>query len=95
MNIQDISHITRPIFQKYNIKKAALFGSYARGDVSGHSDIDLLVELPDKIDYFDYLDIKQDLQEGLHKDVDLVQYRLIRPELQDEILENAVPIYQA
>jgi len=32
-----------PIFQRYRIQKAILFGSYARGDESRRSDIDLIL----------------------------------------------------
>ncbi len=33
-----------PVFQRYNVKKAVLFGSYGKGTATGKSDIDLLVD---------------------------------------------------
>ncbi|MDO8610783.1 MAG: nucleotidyltransferase domain-containing protein, partial [bacterium] len=35
-----------PILLKYRVKRASLFGSYARGDFNDKSDIDILFEPP-------------------------------------------------
>lgn len=56
--------------------KAYLFGSYSRGEADIDSDIDILVEL----DYsqrigWDYFVMKDDLEERLHKKVDIVSSR--------------------
>ena len=51
-----------PIFKQYPIKRAALFGSYARGEQRAESDIDLILdyefsnELPDFLDFWDELE---------------------------------------
>ena len=37
---EEIKAITKPIFEKYQIKKAYLFGSYARGEATTESDIE-------------------------------------------------------
>lgn len=55
------------------VLKAYLFGSYVRGEAGKGSDIDILVEL----DYQPgigmlFLRMKEDLEELLHKQVDLV-----------------------
>ena len=49
-----------PVFQRYKIQKAILFGSVARGEPSHHSDVDLiLVQRTDKrfFDRYDGLDV--------------------------------------
>jgi len=33
----------RPILQRYGVRRAILFGSMARGDLSRHSDVDLIL----------------------------------------------------
>lgn len=55
------------------VKKAFIFGSYARNDADKDSDVDILVEL----DYSQHIGLgfvkmKLDLEEQLHKRVDLV-----------------------
>jgi len=42
---QELVDKLTPIFKQYPIKRAALFGSYARGEQSSESDVDVLVEL--------------------------------------------------
>ncbi len=52
----------KAILIKYDIKKAGIFGSYARGDArEGYSDIDLIVE-PAKNDLFELSALKADLE---------------------------------
>jgi predicted nucleotidyltransferase len=55
------------------VSKAYLFGSYVRGEAKTGSDVDILVEL----DYTQpvglvFVQMKLDLEELLHKEVDLV-----------------------
>ncbi|MGI6715774.1 MAG: nucleotidyltransferase family protein [Eubacteriales bacterium] len=38
-----LKEIIKPILRKYNAEKALLFGSYARGDATEKSDIDLVI----------------------------------------------------
>ena len=42
---QELVDELTPIFMKYPIKRAALFGSFARGEQTDESDLDILVEL--------------------------------------------------
>lgn len=39
--MKDITDNIIPVLKKYGVKKAALFGSYARGDFDDQSDIEL------------------------------------------------------
>lgn len=61
-------------FAKKPIKKAFLFGSYARNQQTDQSDIDILVELDYEkgADFFLFLDMQEELSELLAKKVDLV-----------------------
>jgi predicted nucleotidyltransferase len=60
--------------EKYDIIKIGLFGSAARESMIEESDIDVVVELG-KPDLFNLIGIKQDLEEQLHRSVDIVRYR--------------------
>ena len=94
MNIQTIQSTTADIFQKYHVRKAALFGSAARGDDRSDSDIDMLVELPERASLFDFINLQLDLEDALGKKVDLVEYVMIKPALKPFILNDQKPIYQ-
>ena len=46
-DVYDIDEIKRrlePVFRQYGVRKAILFGSYARGEARPVSDVDLLVD---------------------------------------------------
>jgi len=93
MTIQQIKNIATPILQRHKVTKAAIFGSMADGTFTDKSDIDILVELDDSYSLLDFVGIKLDLEEALHRSVDLVEYRAVKPALKKYILENPVPIY--
>lgn len=59
---------------KDNIIRIGLFGSAARGELGEKSDIDIVVQLRTQ-DLFDLIGIKLDLEEQLHRQVDIVSYR--------------------
>lgn len=60
--------------ERYSILKIGVFGSAARDDMREESDIDVVVELAEP-DLFKLIGIKQDLEEQLHRTVDIVRYR--------------------
>ena len=80
------------ILKNNGIKKAGIFGSYARGEQKKLSDVDILIKTPKKTDLYDFIGIKQELEDALHKRVDLVDYKLIRPEIRDRILQDEVKV---
>lgn len=80
------------ILKKYGVKKAGIFGSFVRGDQKKNSDIDILADIPKKINLFGVVGIKLELEDKLGRKVDLVQYKLIRPELKKVILDQEVKI---
>lgn len=90
MNIQTIKHLSLPVLKKYGVLRASLFGSAVRGEMNKSSDIDILVELPQDVHGYDYVALKVDLQEELEsalgKNVDIVEYNLIKPALKEYIL---------
>lgn len=93
MDIQTIQQKTTPLFQNYNVKRASLFGSTARGENRPDSDVDILVEMPEKSRLFDFLALQTDLEEILVKKVDLVEVNEIRPRLKPYILRDLKPLY--
>jgi predicted nucleotidyltransferase len=57
---------------QYPIVRLGIFGSAARNRITDNSDV--VVELA-KPDFFMLIGIKQDLEELLHRPVDIVRYR--------------------
>ena len=82
-----------PILRKSGVKKAGIFGSYARGDQSKRSDIDILIEVKGrKFSLFDLVALENKLKDSLEMDVDLITYNGISPLLRERILREEVKI---
>ena len=67
MTIEAIKDIVTPILLKNKVKKAALFGSMASQSYSDESDVDILVELDESHSLLDFIGIKLELEDALHK----------------------------
>ena len=80
------------ILKKYNIRKAGIFGSYARGEQKKNSDVDILVKIPRNMGLINFVHVKNELEDKLGKKIDLVSYDGIHPLLKNEILHNEVKI---
>ena len=87
---ESIKKTVSPILKKYGVKRAAIFGSTARGNAKNDSDIDILIEFNGSL--FGFISLKFALEKKLHKKVDLVEYKAINPNLKESILENQVRI---
>ena len=71
---QEIKNITKPIFEKYNIKKAYLFGSYARNEAKSDSDIDIMIVKKDSkiITLLNLTEFEEELENALKKKIDVI-----------------------
>lgn len=79
------------ILRENGIKKAGIFGSYARGEQRRTSDIDLLIEAKKgKFSLFDLVGLEMELKKALKKNVDLLTYKGINPYLKDRILKEEI-----
>ena len=86
-NLQLVIKKIIDILVKYKVKKAGIFGSYARGEQKKDSDIDVLIEPPKGMG-FEFVGLAFELEERLGKRVDLVTYNGISPYLKKYILED-------
>ena len=87
MKLLHIRKLVVPVLKREGIKKAAIFGSYARGDQTKESDIDILIEFHGNL--IELVGLELELKKILRKDVDLVTYSGINPLLKDKILKEA------
>ena len=70
--IEQIKSIAAPIARSYGVKSLSLFGSYARGEATESSDIDILVDCGAIRSAFEMGGLYADLSDGLGKPLDLV-----------------------
>ncbi len=69
-----IRMLIQPIAKKYNLNKVYLFGSYARGDATIGSDIDLMIEDEHSKSFREYQMISENFRKATGKEIDLVEY---------------------
>ena len=91
LEINKLTPKIRKILKKNKIKRAGIFGSYARGEQKKDSDIDILVEPPKGIG-FGFVGIQFELEDKLGKKVHLVTYKYIHPSIKKEILSEELRI---
>ncbi len=90
----EIERILSPVFSEYPVKKAILFGSYAKGLAEPNSDVDILVDSGLKgLSFFGLL---EDVSTALDKNVDLLDITQIEPDsnIHLEIVKSGVVIYE-
>lgn len=95
MHPSDLLEAATPVIKvlaaERGYRRLAVFGSVARGEAQSTSDIDLIVESPTGTSSFDFLRFKQLLERVLGREIDLVDYGGLRPQLDDDIrLEAAI-----
>ena len=94
LTIEQITKKCEPIFKKYNINYAYLFGSYAKGAENPNSDVDILVQ-SETCTGLKFYELLETLRENLCKKVDLLDFAQLKNNetLFNEILATGVKIY--
>jgi len=83
-----------PLLKKFGVKRASIFGSFARGEAKEKSDIDILIEFDDGKSLLDLIRLEIELEKRLKRKVDLLTYRSLHPLIRKRILEEEVKIYE-
>jgi len=76
----------------HGVANVRVFGSLARGEGVEGSDLDLLVTLENGRSLLDIVGLKQDIEDLIHRPVDVVTERALSPYLRERVLLEAVPL---
>jgi len=85
-----IIHKHQADLDQFAVKSLAVFGSVARGEATESSDVDLLVEFNRPIGLFEFIRLKNHLENLIGFKVDLVTPDALHPALRKSILSEAV-----
>ena len=93
---QSIVNKLQIFFPAYPVEKAWVFGSYARGEETSKSDVDVMVRFikDARVSLFDYAGIMIDLEKTLRKKVDLVTEDGIMNFARQSINNDKILIYE-
>ena len=92
--INEIKNKRTPIAKIYGIERMSLFGSYARGEAKGDSDVDLYIErgrLKSLLQYFAFID---ELENALDCHVDVVTTGIEDKTFLSKIMQEGVLLYE-
>lgn len=93
-SIPEIKAIVAPLAEKYGAERIFLFGSYARGDMTGSSDIDLRID-KGAIRGLALAGLLVDLEDALGIPVDLIPTTSLDEKFLTAIQPDEVLLYEA
>lgn len=98
-SLEEIKAIVAPIAEQHGVDRVYLFGSYARGEATAQSDIDLCIDAAAIRGLFAMGALYADLEEALNKRLDIVTVRSLKYNTDaaflDNIRKDRVLIYEA
>ena len=91
--IDTIKSILTPVFVKYDIKQAVLFGSFAKGCANENSDVDLLVD--SRLKGLRFVGFTEAVRQAVDRPVDVIDVSHIEKgsRIDKEIRLTGVTIY--
>ena len=92
--VSQLESLLRPVFESNGVRRATLFGSYAKGSASPASDVDLMVD--SGLRGLAFFGLLEDVCQSLGCDVDLIDSTQILPDsrVAQEIRRTGVVIYE-
>lgn len=89
-NVMDkLATVADKLRRRYTVSRIGVFGSHARGDHNGASDVDVLVEFAEPT-FDNYMDLKFELEELFQRPVDLVMADSVKPRLRSIIAKEVI-----
>lgn len=95
MNFSDLHLDVAPLCKTYGVKTMAVFGSFARGDATNDSDLDVVVEFAGEDRLFDrFMGLKETLEASTGRTVDLLTEGSLRnPVLLRIVKREQLPVW--
>ena len=93
-SVREIENILHPVFAGYGVRRAVLFGSYAKGQATTRSDVDILVD--SGLRGLAFFGLLEGVASTLDVPVDLIDVSQIESgsQIELEIQRTGVSIYE-
>jgi hypothetical protein len=92
--ISSYKNVLAGFFKDQPVKRAYLFGSFARGENKSESDLDVLVELEPGIGLFKFISIQNQLEIALNIHIDLVSANGLSSKIKPYIDSEKILVYE-
>lgn len=91
--LEQLHDMIVPLVERYGMRRASIFGSYARGEADADSDIDVLLDGGESFRPINVFAVAEDLYEMSGKRVDVYELReLDEGPFRDTVLREAVAL---
>ena len=93
-SVPELQAVLSPVFQAHGVKRATLFGSYAKGSATARSDVDLLVD--SGLRGLAFFGLLEHVSEVLDTPVDLIDVSQVveGSEIEKEISKSGVALFE-
>ena len=78
--------------KRFKVETIDIFGSYARGEQTEKSDVDVLVTYSEGADLLLVAGLRHYLRRKLHVKVDVVSKKFLNPTIKDQVLKESIPV---
>lgn len=95
VTVETIKEVVATLAEQYGAERVYLFGSYARGEETQDSDVDLRVDIGGIADLYEFSALISDLEEMLGLSIDLLDSESIPPWMLLEIEKDQVLLYES
>ena len=95
LTIDRIREVVSRLGNKYGVKSAYLFGSYAKNTATENSDVDLMVDMGSFRRYRDYFHFCDELEKELGTEVDVTSEDGLNPGIFELIKNDRILLYGA
>lgn len=94
--IDEIKEALKEIMKKFDVKRAILFGSYAKNKPTSKSDIDLVVDSEGKLLNIFFYGLLEDLVQKMQKNIDLFEISEIEKDsaIYHDIQREGIVVYE-
>ncbi|MDO8872588.1 MAG: nucleotidyltransferase family protein [Methanoregula sp.] len=88
--LSSLKKLKGEVSREYSVKTIGVFGSVARDEQTGISDIDLLVEFSKPVGFVTFMRLENFLSERLGNQVDLVTSDSLKPVIRQDVLSEVI-----
>ncbi|MCL1833243.1 MAG: nucleotidyltransferase domain-containing protein [Leptospirales bacterium] len=94
--VDEIRDMLFPVFSSEPIYRAILFGSYAKGEATDNSDIDIVIDSRGELHGLDFFAVLDGIVETLNKPVDLIEISEIKHDapILEDIRQEGIVLYE-
>ncbi|PSB27057.1 nucleotidyltransferase family protein [Stenomitos frigidus] len=78
------------LFETYQITELGIFGSYARGQQTQESDVDVLIDYEQAPTLFELVNLRDFLADLIGLPVDVVTKNGLKPRIRDRVLSEVI-----